>query len=81
LSAITAAELLTESPYAYARTQLGEPREAKTVAARVISVTPAQVAAAKLRLVTDAKLGKKTPAVIKKIAEARPDDASRSGEH
>jgi len=31
------------------------------------------VAAAKLRLVTDAKLGKKTPAVIRKIAEARPE--------
>lgn len=40
---------------------------------RVIPVTPAEVAAAKLRLVTDAKLGKKTPAVIRKIAEARPE--------
>jgi hypothetical protein len=51
------------------------------VAARIISVTPAQVAAAKLRLVTDAKLGKKTPAVIRKIAEARPDGAARSAKH
>ena len=47
--------------------------EASMAARRVIPVTPAEVAAAKLRLVTDAKLGKKTPAVIRKIAEARPE--------
>jgi hypothetical protein len=45
---------------------------------RVIAVTPAQVAAAKLRLVTDAKLGKKTPAVIRKIAEAGAEPPPRN---
>jgi hypothetical protein len=43
---------------------------------RIIAVTPAEVAAAKLRLVTDAKLGKKTPPVIRKIADARPEPPS-----
>lgn len=43
------------------------------MAGREISVTPSQVAAAKLRVTTDTKLGRTTPVVIRKIAEAKPE--------
>ena len=42
------------------------------MAGREIAVTPSQVAAAKLRLATDRKLGRTTPPVIRRIAEAKP---------
>jgi hypothetical protein len=51
------------------------------MAGREISVTPSQVAAAKLRVATDIKLGRRTPAVIRNIAEAKPNPrtAQKSG--
>lgn len=52
---------------------------------RIITVTPKDVAAARLQVVVDAKLGRETPEVIRKIADAQPeqqilaaDDAGRS---
>lgn len=43
------------------------------MAGREISVTPSQVAAAKLRVATDIKLGRRTPTVIRNIAKAKPE--------
>lgn len=39
---------------------------------REIEVTSAEVAAARLQLVVDAKLGQHTSEVVRKIAEAQP---------
>ncbi len=39
---------------------------------RRIEVTSAEVAAAQLQLVVDAKLGQSTSEVVRKIAEAKP---------
>lgn len=41
---------------------------------RIITVSPREVAAARLQVVVDAKLGRKTPDVIRKIAEAQPQN-------
>ncbi|HVX43640.1 MAG TPA: hypothetical protein VHC49_07130 [Mycobacteriales bacterium] len=40
---------------------------------RIITVSPREVAAARLQLVVDAKLGRPTPEVIRKIADAQPE--------
>lgn len=45
---------------------------------RTIEVTPAQVAAARLQIIVDAKLGQPTPEVIRKIASAMPAEAGNS---
>jgi len=47
---------------------------------RQIEVTPAQVAAARLQLVVDAKLGHTTPEVIRRIAEAKPANGGAESE-
>lgn len=41
---------------------------------RVITVSPRDVAAARLQVVVDAKLGRETPEVIRKIAAAEPEN-------
>lgn len=43
---------------------------------REIEVTSAEVAAARLQLVVDAKLGQNTPEVVRKIAEAKPPQST-----
>lgn len=42
---------------------------------RIITVSPREVAAARLQVVVDAKLGRTTPEVIRKIADAQPQSA------
>lgn len=42
---------------------------------RHIEVTPAEVAAARLQLAVDAKLGQRTAEVIRRIAEAQPAES------